>query len=134
MEIIMKRIFYIFYLLVILILIVPGQKKADALSNLENAPRVAAVLPSRDNLFWSDVWASLQKNMPYASFHLTEYDYEISDTSDTKTLLQLLDLVENVSPNGLILAPHVTPSAPLYQKLKALREKGGEDRSSGYRY
>lgn len=118
---IMKRILFMLYVLVILILIVPGQKKADTLSSLENSPRVMAILPSQDNPFWSSVWTGLRQNTPYASFGLTEYDYEISDT---ETPLQLLDLAGKVSPDGLILAPQTASSAAFYQKLKALRDKG----------
>lgn len=117
----MKRILFMLYLLIALILIVPGQKKGDTLSRLESAPRVMAILPSQNNPFWSGVWAGIHQSIPYASFVLTEYDYEISDA---ETLLQLLDLAENVSPDGLILAPQVTLSASFYQKLKTLKEKG----------
>ena len=85
----MKRILFMLYLLIALILIVPGQKKGDTLSRLESAPRVMAILPSQNNPFWSGVWAGIHQSIPYASFVLTEYDYEISDA---ETLLQLLDL------------------------------------------
>ena len=117
----MKRIFFILYLLVILILIVPGQKKGNTLSELESSPRVMAILPTSANPFWNGVWAGIRQNIPYASFVLTEYDYEISDAD---TLLQLLDLAENVSPEGLILAPKAALSSSFYQKLQALRDQG----------
>lgn len=99
-----------------------SQMSVSAPSPLSQAPRVAAVLGSEENMFWNTIWQSLRDEADSAALLLSEYPLE--NNVELKSSFEMLEIVSSAQPDGLILWQPRTPDTAYTQLLSQMRQKG----------